>query len=820
MNRIRPHHSFWTFLLIVALLAGFAANAGQLESASPQAPAIQESTDIQGVFLTFHLEVSRAPRIQTLWPLLVDFMELADQYGAKISLQFSAPWAEYVTSQGLTDTVLAWEANGHEIALHHHGPTHKFFDGYTERPDRIRTDGWYATDGVYKGDMAALMALLDPLTNASVVSAGMSDGETDWPEGVRYYATKYEEENSKADLISVPWQATYNGHTVTVVTNAGYAIDHLGDAAVTLAEIEQALQDATPDQVMGLVLNDDTVENHFDQIEPLFQLLARYGVQGGTIRDTLSSYQAPEATPTPVPTTPAGTPTPSPTPQPFTPVPDATYGAQDGVSYVRIPTTDCANLTATPILVGDWLVYPMHEHGQNCSENSAYQRTLFGYNTQDGQLYILRQDGAGEAPLLYDPQLETLYWTTTFGGTVFILEPETFQLRQKVNVGTTSDSGGVVLDGLYYFGTVNTPNPICQDPINENCGAVFALDSQGNVVHTLNTDDGFRAWVGTSITTDGEYLYVGSAKQTKGGESQEESGYLYGCSVTKMDKELNILASFDPGDIACHKLPFVGANADSVSGEIVPDGSGLWVQYVRPNQADDSSGALEVALYRLNLDLEEQCRVEFPFEPQTQAVGFYQGPTVDQEGNAYIGVTVPDATHTRTGQLYKVTPSCQTTLLAEVPGSWAQASPTLADDQFVLLASDGQLQILTLDGQVVRRYDLGSEARVLASPVIQDGVIYVVQEDGTLNIIQDPDVTGYGNAIWPRYRHDNLGSAALSTGDPSPGATPTASVYLPWITRQAGSAAQMTTPTPSPTPKGRPGRLPFRRYPARSGRPR
>ena len=227
-----------------------------------------------------------------------------------------------------------------------------------------------------------------------------------------------------------------------------------------------------------------------------------------------------------------------------------------------------------------------------------------------------------------------------------------------------------------------------------------------------------------------------------------------------------------------------------------------------------------MALYRLNLDLEEQCRVEFPFEPQTQAVGFYQGPTVDQEGNAYIGVTVPDATHTRTGQLYKVTPSCQTTLLAEVPGSWAHASPTLADDQFVLLASDGQLQILTLDGQVVRRYDLGSEARVLASPVIQDGVVYVVQEDGTLNIIQDPDVTGYGNAIWPRYRHDNLGSAVLSTGDPSPGATPTASVYLPWITRQAGSATQMATPTPSPTPKGRPGRLPFRRYPVRSGRPR
>ncbi len=534
-----------------------------------------------------------------------------------------------------------------------------------------------------------------------------------------------------------------------------------------------------------------------------------------------ASPQAPEATATPSSTPSTGTATPTPTPQPFSLVPDATYGTQNGVSYVRIPTTDCANLTATPILVGDWLVYPMHEHRENCSGNSAYQRSLFGYNIQDGKLYLLRQDGAGEASLLYDPEQETLYWDTTFGGTVFILDPETFDLRQKVSVGTTSDSAGVVLDGLYYFGTVNTPNAVCQDPVNENCGAVFALDTQGNVVHTLNTDDGFRAWIGTSLTTDGEYLYIGSAKQTKGSESQEESGYLYGCSVTKADKDLNILASFDPGDTACHKLPFMGTNADSVSGEIVPDGSGLWVQYVRPNQASDTQGQLKVTLYRLNLDLEEQCRVEFPFAPQIQAVGFYQGPTVDQDGNAYIGVSVPDATHTRTGQLYQVTPSCQTTLLAEAPGSWAQASPTLADDQFVLFATDGKLQILTLDGQLVREYILASEARVLTSPVIVDGVIYVVQEDATINIIQDPDVTGYGNAIWPRYRHDNLGSAVLGAAtDPGPGATPTSSVYLPWITRRPEPSTQMATPTPAPTPRGYTPRPPFRRYPFRPSRPR
>ncbi|RME11689.1 MAG: hypothetical protein D6802_06175 [Ardenticatenia bacterium] len=249
-----------------------------------------EATQAQGLFLAFHLEVSGPTRITTLWPKLATFMALADQYDANVSLQFSEPWARYVFENDQVATIQAWEANGHEIALHHHGPTHKFFDGYTDRPDLIRTDGWYATDGVYKGDMDALMAFLAPLATSPIVSAGMSDADIDWPQGVRYYATKYGEENAKADLVSTPWQETYNGFTVTVVTNAGYAIDHLGDAAVTLDDIEVALQTATPDRVLGIVVNDDTIEKHFDQVEPLFQLLARYDVQARTTRDVLSAY--------------------------------------------------------------------------------------------------------------------------------------------------------------------------------------------------------------------------------------------------------------------------------------------------------------------------------------------------------------------------------------------------------------------------------------------------------------------------------------------------------------------------------------------------
>ncbi|BCX81618.1 hypothetical protein MIT9_P1196 [Methylomarinovum caldicuralii] len=445
-------------------------------------------------------------------------------------------------------------------------------------------------------------------------------------------------------------------------------------------------------------------------------------------------------------------------------VPDAVYGQTDsGIEYVTIPVTDCANLTATPIVVGDWLVYPMHEHSSNCSGPGPYRHTLFGYRLSDGRLYQLRDDGAGEAPLNYWQDQDLLLWNTTFGGTVFLLDPGTFDLRRKLSVQTTSDSGGVVLDGLYYFCTINSPDHTCQNPTNPNCGALFAIDAEGNVVHSLNLDGGFLAWIGTSPTSDGQYLYWSTAAQTVGEKSGDETTYTYGCSVVKTDKELNVLASFDPGDPACYMLPFTGANMDSVSGEVVPDGTGLWVQYVRPNEAAGAGGQFKSVLYRLDLNLQEQCRLTFDFEPQTQAAGFYAAPTVDADGNAYVPVSVPDADHTRRGQLWKVTPACEATLLAEVPGSFAHASPTLADDRYVLFATDGRLQVLTLTGEQVRDYTLASQAPVLTSPVIHEGTIYVVQEDGTLNRIEGSGVAGYGSAIWPRYRRDNRGSAALSS---------------------------------------------------------
>ncbi|RME32853.1 MAG: hypothetical protein D6794_12230 [Deltaproteobacteria bacterium] len=477
-------------------------------------------------------------------------------------------------------------------------------------------------------------------------------------------------------------------------------------------------------------------------------------------------------------------------PPAFPPLPDAEYGQTDALRYVRIPMdANCANLTATPTVVGDWLVFPAHTRRECGADAGPHARELFGYNTTDGKLYSLYQGASGEAPLHYDAASGRLYWTVVFGGNLLILDAQTLQVRHKVGGGATSDSAGVVLDDLFYFGTVNGPDPACQQPINPDCGALFAVDASGNVVHKRNTDNGFRAWIGTSVTTDGTYLYWGSAAQTVGEKSGDESEYLYGCSVAKTDRDLNILASFDPGDPACFKLPFEGANEDSVSGEVVPDGNGLWVQYVRPNDAPDAAGAFQSFLYRLDNDLNEVCRLPFDFEPQTQSAGFYAAPTVDAAGRAYVPATVPDGSGGRFGVLLQVTPDCQPVMLEALPGVSAYASPTLADDRAVLFATDGRLQIIDLQAGTQQAYDLASRARVLSSPVIHDGVVYVLQEDGTLNIITDSGLSGYGQAIWPRYRHDNAASGRLDAFPAANPASGTVPASTPATAERPGPAA-------------------------------
>ncbi len=426
-------------------------------------------------------------------------------------------------------------------------------------------------------------------------------------------------------------------------------------------------------------------------------------------------------------------------------------------TIVRIPALaalDCADVTASPVLVDGLVVYPLHVHGRTCGGGDW--GLLLGYDPDSGTVTVLSDAGPAEATPVYDAVTGLLYLDLVGARTsVAVLDASTFTPVGTASLRAGSDSAGVVLGDAYYTGTVNTPEPACQAGPNPDCGVVVALSTDGTVTHRLDVTDGFRNWVAASITTDGKVLYVGGGPHAYGADLTTPR---YGCAVTMLDPSLQVVSSFDPGDPGCHRLGFHGADEDAVAGEVVPTGDGVWVAYARPN-ADESV----TRLYRLGEDLTPVCSVGFPSLPRYQTVGFYDAVTVDAAGNAYLAITTVGTSGGPAAELWRVSPGCDETLLTRIEGRRAGASPTLADDGYVLFATDGLLTIVTYDGDVVARYELGSDAGVSGSPMIAGGVVYVVQRDGTLTAIAGTGLEGYGNAVWPRYRHDNAGSADLTT---------------------------------------------------------
>ncbi len=436
---------------------------------------------------------------------------------------------------------------------------------------------------------------------------------------------------------------------------------------------------------------------------------------------------------------------------PFPPVADATYESRGNVTTIVVPTGPCASVTASPIQVGDFVVWPMHDRARDCTSASPYRDALLGYNIRDGILYLLGRTGSSEATPLYEPDIGRVFQNLVFGGSVAALDASTFQKIAALpsNFRVTSDSSGVYVNGLYYFGTINTPEPFCQQPVNRNCGAVFAMDESGNLVNSLDLEDGFRSWVGAGLTSNGQFLYVGGAEQFLGASSAE---FYYGCSVVKLDPQLNILVHFDPGDEGCHRTGVGQNDEDAVAGEVVIAADGtLWVVFTH---AVDPRNMF--AMYHLSADLEPICAFELQGGPLMMA-GYYQSPTIDRDGNAYVHVSPAGAGQRGEGQLWKVTPACQGTQLATLPQG-GTSTPVLADDRYVLTIAAGQLQVRDLHGNAVSNYGLASAAQVIGSPMLADGVIYVVDATGALTVIRNTGLAGYGTAAWPRYRHDNRGS--------------------------------------------------------------
>lgn len=433
---------------------------------------------------------------------------------------------------------------------------------------------------------------------------------------------------------------------------------------------------------------------------------------------------------------------------------DTTLLVSSSQSWFTLPSSTCTSFTATPTVVGDWLLIPGHDRGHGCTPTSKYGHSLLGYKISENRMYEIHSNVGSETTPLYRPENNRIYWNTTWGSTARILDGSSLDLLVSIDAGSSSDAAGVYWKNAFYFGTINPPEPTCQDPIKKSCGMVAAADDSGIVVKRIDIDRGFRSWIAAGLTTDGNALFVGGSPSHYGGLEPDN---LYGCAVVKFDENLNILKSYDIGTKGCQHSGAGGDDEDAVAGETVLGPDSVWVQYHSANDAE-----LNTHLVRLNRDLVEQCKVAF-LTSKTKPGAFYGAATVDFAGNAYFPISLPDRSQfqSQSASIVKLTPQCQASTLASIPGARANASPTLVDDRWLLFAYDGKLRQLSLEGEVVREWTLGSTVEVNAAPVLHQGKLYVVQADGTLNIIADTGFSGYGNAYWPRYRKDNHGSGTL-----------------------------------------------------------
>ncbi|MFH0923991.1 MAG: hypothetical protein V1825_04640 [Candidatus Falkowbacteria bacterium] len=80
----------------------------------------------------YHDEFKDAEKIEASYLILKQMIEKADEYNIKLTLMFTAQWADYIAeSPERMANLESWKKQGHEIAAHHHSIYHGNWDGYT-----------------------------------------------------------------------------------------------------------------------------------------------------------------------------------------------------------------------------------------------------------------------------------------------------------------------------------------------------------------------------------------------------------------------------------------------------------------------------------------------------------------------------------------------------------------------------------------------------------------------------------------------------------------------------------------------------------------
>ena len=248
----------------------------------------EPSSSTPDIFIAVHLESGANPKTtlypEKYWPALVELVEVADKSNIKLTLEFNPQWGTYILEDSeKVDLLRSWEAAGHEIAVHHHGPHHGSWNGYTNQEE-------YKDDSEYIGSIEEMMDILNQLPSDGNLYTGAiskeEDKDLDWPEGI-IYSTEGGA-NGEEDLLSLPTVFSYNGIEGLNLQHATYAI---GKTDVSLSQIADALENAKEEEVLGIVFHVHDFEEKPKIIQTLFELFESKNAEVKTVKDIFSSFE-------------------------------------------------------------------------------------------------------------------------------------------------------------------------------------------------------------------------------------------------------------------------------------------------------------------------------------------------------------------------------------------------------------------------------------------------------------------------------------------------------------------------------------------------
>ncbi|RJP28790.1 MAG: hypothetical protein C4533_03090 [Candidatus Omnitrophota bacterium] len=225
--------------------------------------AAKETKSIPLHFFAVHCEPTTA--FNRMFETLCSFVQLADTYKIKLTIEFTPQWANMILSdKQKLSRLRSWQNNGHEIAGHHHPATHKYtWDGYSDDKNKFN-------DPRFKGTMQDYADILNRLAYPLKINTLGNPDINDWVQGVPYRTEGFVANNA----VSAPVKSIIKGTTVYTL---GYGF--LG-GKINLVKLKKIYNAFKGDQVFGVVTHVFNFDENPGVIEEWFKFISENDPQG------------------------------------------------------------------------------------------------------------------------------------------------------------------------------------------------------------------------------------------------------------------------------------------------------------------------------------------------------------------------------------------------------------------------------------------------------------------------------------------------------------------------------------------------------------